>query len=219
MIKEHVRLVSTDGEIDLKSSLQIQERQSIKLPETWFEWYEPNQFLAYIPRTEAKQLAMYLTYLEETGVPSTAYRAVPIAYWIVKRWRDTIDVMADLEQEALEGFKGKLHAEMIRRAVDGHKEPVFYQGEVSGYIVRRSDRILELMARGHMPEKFGDRIAVTQTIQSGVLALPAGLTAEEWVAQHSPKPLAAPSPVSPIDRSQAEDVEMVNEDVSSESQD
>ena len=45
-----------------------------------------------------------------------------------------------------------------RRAIDGFEEPVFYQGAVVGAVRKYSDRMLELLLKGHAPEKYKDRV-------------------------------------------------------------
>lgn len=49
----------------------------------------------------------------------------------------------------------ELEAEAIRRAYTGYDEPVYYQGEVCGYIRRYSDSLMQFLLRGMMSERYG----------------------------------------------------------------
>lgn len=53
-----------------------------------------------------------------------------------------------------------LEAEVLRRGVQGVDEPVFYQGEVCGYIRKYSDVLLIFLLKGTRPEKFRDRMEI-----------------------------------------------------------
>jgi hypothetical protein len=52
-----------------------------------------------------------------------------------------------------------LEAEARRRAVTGVEEPVFYLGNECGKIRKYSDRMLEILLKGHRPEKFRERLS------------------------------------------------------------
>ncbi len=187
------------------------EDRNVRLPRNYHPWFKPELFMMDArSKAEAIQIALYLTFLEETGRPATARRCVPVTNYMVDAWREKIDHFTDLEGEALEGFKAKLHDEAIKRAVDGWDEPVFYKGEVAGYIQRKSDRILELMMKGHMPETFGDKLAVDQRISAGVLAIPASMTMDEWLAANTPKAIEPPGSLTIDGDSQVVDADVVN---------
>lgn len=47
-----------------------------------------------------------------------------------------------------------------RRAIDGWKEPVFYRGDVVGYRMQYSDRMLELLLKAEDPDNFSERHTV-----------------------------------------------------------
>lgn len=55
-------------------------------------------------------------------------------------------------------FRDRLAMEARRRAVDGNKKPIFHLGSPVGYVREQSDRLLELMLKGHLPETFGDKL-------------------------------------------------------------
>ena len=53
-----------------------------------------------------------------------------------------------------------IEAEMRRRAIEGVQKPVFYKGEVCGYITEYSDTLLAMLANGYMPEKYKQKARV-----------------------------------------------------------
>jgi len=71
------------------------------------------------------------------------------------RVRDT--EFAQLWDAAVEEAADCLEQEAWRRAVEGWDEPVFYQGKAVGAVRKYSDRMLELLLKGHRPEKYKDR--------------------------------------------------------------
>lgn len=50
-----------------------------------------------------------------------------------------------------------LEAEAWRRGYQGYQEPVFYQGEICGTVIKYSDRLLERLLEAHKPDKFSRR--------------------------------------------------------------
>lgn len=55
----------------------------------------------------------------------------------------------------------EVEAEIRRRGVKGVEEPVFYQGEICGYVQKFSDLLLIFRAKALMPEKYRERHEVT----------------------------------------------------------
>jgi len=53
-----------------------------------------------------------------------------------------------------------LISEAQRRAVEGYKEPQFYQGEIVGYKRKFSDNLLMFLIKGKMPETFREHSTV-----------------------------------------------------------
>lgn len=51
--------------------------------------------------------------------------------------------------EAVEHGIDKLEDEAKRRALDGTEEPVYYQGEVVGYVMKKSDYLMAFLLKGH----------------------------------------------------------------------
>ena len=59
-------------------------------------------------------------------------------------------------EEAREAFRDSIRNEIRRRGLEGVDEPVFYQGEICGYVKRYSDAMLATAARLHLAE-YTDR--------------------------------------------------------------
>lgn len=55
----------------------------------------------------------------------------------------------------------EVDAEIRRRGIKGVKEPVYYQGEICGYVRKFSDLLLIFRAKALMPEKYRERHEVT----------------------------------------------------------
>lgn len=64
---------------------------------------------------------------------------------------------AEAFEEAKAAFAERLEHEAIRRAVEGYEEPVFQGGELVGTRLRYSDRLMELLLKGHLPDKYRER--------------------------------------------------------------
>src|SRR5438876_11025887 len=61
------------------------------------------------------------------------------------KWLDTDKKYVEAFQEALDDFCDRLRHEAARRALQGVKHDVYYQGQVVGQELEYSDRILELL--------------------------------------------------------------------------
>jgi hypothetical protein len=91
---------------------------------------------------------------------SEACRAAGIARSTAHDWRAVDAEFMRRWDEAIETAKDALEAEARRRAVEGWQEPVYQQGRQVGTIQRYSDRMLEVLLKGHKPQ-FRERSDVT----------------------------------------------------------
>jgi len=77
----------------------------------------------------------------------------------VYEWRDRDEEFRaawdDAEQEAADA----LEREAWRRAVEGTDKPIVFRGRVTAAYKEYSDRLLELLLKGHRPDKFRDRVS------------------------------------------------------------
>ena len=66
-------------------------------------------------------------------------------------------------------------------------------GHAVGRVLKRSDRLLEGLVKGHMPNIFRERVDVNANVTGGVLVAPAGVAPVDWQKQfgalaHGPLP-------------------------------
>lgn len=100
----------------------------------------------------------FISVLAEFCNVSEAARAAGISRTAAYDWRQDDPDFAALWDEAESVAVDKLEREAWRRAVEGYEEPVFYLGEQKGTVRKYSDRLIEILLKGHRPEKFVDRI-------------------------------------------------------------
>jgi hypothetical protein len=81
-------------------------------------------------------------------------------------------------------FKEGIEVEIYRRAVFGWEEEVYQQGEFAGTMRKFDSRLLEMLAKRHIPE-FKERFEVEHHLPPGTLAVPMKQTKEEWMSNVS----------------------------------
>lgn len=118
------------------------------------------------PDLDWRGFTVICAHLAETGVKYKSCEAGGFRYETVRQaihketaagngeWQELWDL-------SLEHFRESLIKEARSRAVDGWKEPLFYKGELQGYVRKKSDRLLELLMRGHIPEVYRDNVNVS----------------------------------------------------------
>jgi hypothetical protein len=107
--------------------------------------------------------------LADTGAKVTSCEAHGVSYAAVFLAIQEQTAADDPEWEhewdlAMVRFRESLIVEARARARDGWDEPVFYKGDEVGYVRKKSDRMMELMLKAHIPE-FQDRLNITGTLQ------------------------------------------------------
>jgi hypothetical protein len=100
--------------------------------------------------------------------------------------------------DAREEFRDAVREEVRRRAFEGEKRPIMYQGEQVRdergnllWLTEKSDRMLELLAKAKCPE-FREKHEVTGDAGGPVKILAVrypekAATIDEWTARHQPK--------------------------------
>lgn len=101
--------------------------------------------------------------LAECGAKHTACATVGFNYDTVNTAIRAQETAGDLSWRqawdlAVERHKEKIIAEFKSRAIDGWQEPVFNQGQLVGYVHKKSDRLLERLAEARAPELFGRNV-------------------------------------------------------------
>ena len=97
------------------------------------------------------------------SVTEAAKRAITARtrfYDLRKRDAQFAEEWAEADEKGVDTIRDEIR----RRAVDGWDEPAYQQGELAGYIRRKSDRLLELEAKRRDPEyREKAQLAVTGT--------------------------------------------------------
>ena len=75
----------------------------------------------------------------------------------VMKWRDNDEEFAQRWSDAVEEGIDRLEQEAIRRARDGVKRPVFYMGQVVGYVQEYSDSLLKFLLEAKRPALYRAR--------------------------------------------------------------
>lgn len=137
------------------------------------------------PQILNAQKELFIEELARTGNVTAAARTAGWKYPTVAEMYRKEDPDFDLAwSDAQKQANDALVAEARRRAMEGVQEPVFFKGEIVGSITKYSDKLLEVLLKGEMPEKFGNTPA-QETEQSGVLLIPRSpdtVTIEDWEA-------------------------------------
>jgi len=107
-------------------------------------------------RVNKTRRTQFLDMLAETASVTAAAQASGVyrVKWYRLRKADT--TFAEAWDAALEIGIDAVEDEAIRRAVHGHEEPVYYQGQKIGVIPKYSDRMLMLLLRARRPALYGD---------------------------------------------------------------
>jgi len=103
----------------------------------------------------ARKRKVFLKVLADTASVAAAAKACGYqdATTLQAYRRDNED-FAEEWNNAMEAAATVLEAEMVRRAVDGVMEPVFFKGTVVGHIRKYSDTLLQFALRGMRPEVY-----------------------------------------------------------------
>lgn len=105
----------------------------------------------------AEKRDRFLRVLAETGNVTEACRQTPVSRQSAYSLRDRDGRFRKAWEEAVETAVDALEAEARRRAYEGVREPVFYQGHECGHIRKYSDTLLIFLLKGHRPEKYRER--------------------------------------------------------------
>lgn len=154
---------------------------------------------APVPFTPDRQVKALL-FLAKFGQAMRACAYAGVSFEKVRLHRKANPDYEAAWQQAIEIWRESLESEALRRAIDGWDEPVYQKGELVGTIHRKSERLLELLLKANIPEKFRENIKIEGNVTGGVLVVPKPLTHEEWEAQYGqeePAPLTIEGSVSP----------------------
>lgn len=143
--------------------------------------FEMEKSLPALPAITEDKVRLYLGFLAVSGRKRQSAIKAGLEPTSFFHWRDQPDneIVKQMEVEAMQLFCEVIEKEITRRAIKGVKEPVFYQGEVCGYVRKKSDRLLLALAKRHIRE-YHDTHHVEATITAGVLVVQESLSPDEW---------------------------------------
>lgn len=149
----------------------------------------------HVSFTPAKQRE-YFELLAENGLKAHACRVLNISREALRLERQKNPAFAELEAEALDYFNETLEQEAIRRAKDGVDKPIYYKGHKVDTVKEFSDRLMEVLLTGRIPEKYGKQLkGDTNVSVSGVLVINQRVSAEDWEQAAQTKALPSPEDV------------------------
>ena len=101
---------------------------------------------------------LFIKHLKQTCNVSASAVAAGLSRSAIYYTRERDEEFAEEWDSAIGEAIDMLESEARRRAVDGFEEPVYYKGVQVGAVRKYSDRMLELLLKGHLPEKYKDRV-------------------------------------------------------------
>ncbi len=109
----------------------------------------------------------FLAAYAEVGNVSEAARVSGVHRLRHYEWLHADERYAEVFEQAHEIACDHLEAEARRRATQGWREPVFYQGQEVGSVQRYSDTLLIFLLKGARPDKFRDNATIRHTGPAG----------------------------------------------------
>ena len=103
-----------------------------------------------------KQKAVLMAIVERFGQVRKACEDAEIHWRTHYHWLETDENYRNSCRLAEELAKYKRLHEAYRRASEGVTEPVFYQGEICGYVQKYSDTLLNTIIKGDFRKQYGE---------------------------------------------------------------
>ena len=185
--EEH-RLRETNGQIS-PPDIDLRPEESQRLLET------EGQTKDGTPRKSEKKPPVRFTdelkkrfvdLLAQYGVYWKCAKAVGVSAYTVTLHKKDDEEFAEACELAMSVFRDSIEETIIDRAVHGWEEPVYSQrlGTQIGTIHRFDNKLLELLAKRHIPE-YRDKQQIDHNVSGGVLVAPASpASAEDWEDKH-----------------------------------
>lgn len=117
--------------------------------------------------TEERKL-LFLDTLRKTVNVTLAAQSVGITSGTAYRHKKDDIIFAERWDEALQEGIDLLEHKAHERAFQGVEEPVFWRGEIVGYVNKYSDALTALLLKAHRPDKYRERSQVDQNISGGM---------------------------------------------------
>jgi hypothetical protein len=106
------------------------------------------------PTKKVKQ-GLFLSAFALTGIILDAAQSAGVDRRMVNYWKEDPEFLARFTQ-AEKDAEERLEREAYRRAHQGTRKPVFYQGEECGAVHEYSDTLLMFLMKGRNPKKWRD---------------------------------------------------------------
>lgn len=115
------------------------------------------------------QIGEYLNALRTChGMERAAARMAGIKIADIRRLRKQSQEFAEQESEIFGEASEAIEREMYRRGVEGIPRERFYKGEYTHTETEYSDTLLLALAKGNMPDKYGDKKQISGSIGGAV---------------------------------------------------
>lgn len=99
----------------------------------------------------------FLAAYARVGTVLHAAEMAKISREMHRLWLQNDPEYAAAFEEAKAMFAERLEREALRRAVEGVEEPIYQNGQLVGTRLRHSDKLLELLLKGHLPSRYRER--------------------------------------------------------------
>ena len=115
------------------------------------------------------QIGEYLTALRENyGMEATAAKIANVRLTDIRRLRKQSPEFVEQESEIREQCFDVIEREMYRRAIEGVQKDRYHKGEYSHTDIEYSDQLLLALAKGNMPDKYGDKKQITANASGAI---------------------------------------------------
>lgn len=140
-----------------------------------------------VVRFDADRKARFLFNLKLTGQLQRSAQEAGISPRTVRQHLKDDPDFKEAYDEAYEDFKEGIETEIMRRAIMGWEEPVYQQGVLAGTVRKYDSRLLELLAKRHIPA-YKEKQLPTDGVPIGILVVPESQGADDWEAKHGLDP-------------------------------
>jgi hypothetical protein len=120
----------------------------------------PSETKLFSQISHPKKRAFLLAFAE-IGQITRAARAASVDHSLHYYWHKTDPAYREAFADAKDLAAATLEEEAIRRARDGVKRTIFYQGEAIGEELTYSDTLLIFLLKGAIPDKYSDKHELT----------------------------------------------------------
>jgi hypothetical protein len=140
-----------------------------------------------VVRFDADRKARFLLCLRLTGQLQMSAQESGISSRTVRDHLKDDPDFKDAYDEAYGDFKESIETEIMRRAIMGWEEPVYQQGLLAGSVRKYDSRLLELLAKRHIPA-YKEKHSPTDGLPIGILVVPTRQEALDWEKEHGVLP-------------------------------